>query len=94
MAGRTSGQLEPGELITWEARHLGIRQRLTVQVTIAELPHHFRDEMRHGAFRSMSHDLLGRLVNRLFLTNYMTQFLRERNALLKKQAEAIGRTTC
>jgi ligand-binding SRPBCC domain-containing protein len=56
VAGRTSGRLELGELITWEARHLGVRQRLTVQVTIAEPPFHFRDEMRRGAFRTMSHD--------------------------------------
>jgi ligand-binding SRPBCC domain-containing protein len=56
VAGRTSGRLELGELITWEARHLGVRQRLTVQVTAAEPPWHFRDEMRQGAFRSMSHD--------------------------------------
>lgn len=56
VAGRTSGRLEVGELITWEARHPGVRQRLTVQVTAAEPPHHFRDEMRRGAFKSMSHD--------------------------------------
>jgi ligand-binding SRPBCC domain-containing protein len=56
VAGRTSGRLELGELITWDARHLGVRQRLTVQVTAAEPPWHFRDEMRRGAFRSMSHD--------------------------------------
>ena len=56
VAGRTSGRLEMGELITWEARHLGVRQRLTVQVTAAEPPRHFRDEMRRGAFKSLSHD--------------------------------------
>jgi ligand-binding SRPBCC domain-containing protein len=56
VVGRTSGRLELGELITWEARHLGVRQRLTVQVTAAEPPWHFRDEMRQGAFRAMSHD--------------------------------------
>ncbi|MEJ7666678.1 MAG: SRPBCC family protein [Hymenobacter sp.] len=56
VAGRTSGQPEVGELITWEARHIGVRQWLTVQVTAAEPPRHFRDEMRRGAFKSMSHD--------------------------------------
>jgi ligand-binding SRPBCC domain-containing protein len=56
VSGRTSGRLELGELITWEARHLGFRQRLQVQVTAARPPVHFRDEMRRGAFRSMSHD--------------------------------------
>lgn len=56
VAGRTSGQLEIGEFITWEARHLGVRHQLTVQVTAAEPPWHFRDEMRQGTFKSMSHD--------------------------------------
>jgi ligand-binding SRPBCC domain-containing protein len=113
VAGRTSGRLELGELITWEARHLGVRQRLTVQVTAAEPPYHFRDEMRRGAFRSMSHDHyfepiegglatrmhdvfkfespggpIGKLVDKLFLTGYMTRFLLLRNAQLKQQAEA------
>ena len=56
VAGRPSGRLEVGELITWEARHLGVRQRLTVQVTAADPPRHFRDEMRRGAFKKMIHD--------------------------------------
>ncbi|MGI4872174.1 MAG: SRPBCC family protein [Janthinobacterium lividum] len=56
VAGRTSGQLELGETITWEARHLGLRQRLTVQITSAEPPAHFRDEMRRGAFKRLRHD--------------------------------------
>lgn len=55
VAGRTAGCLTLGEIITWEARHFGLRQRLTVQVTAAEPPHFFRDEMLRGAFRTMSH---------------------------------------
>lgn len=56
VAGRQAGQLELGEVITWEARHLGMRQRLTVQITAAEPPRYFRDEMRRGAFRSLCHE--------------------------------------
>src|SRR4051794_12470705 len=56
MAGRTSGLIGLGESVTWEARHLGVRQRLTVQVTVFERPAYFRDVMTAGAFRSFAHD--------------------------------------
>lgn len=55
IAGRTSGLLELGESVTWEARHLGIRQRLTVQITAMSRPHFFEDRMLQGIFSSMSH---------------------------------------
>lgn len=56
VAGRTSGLIELGESVTWEAKHLGVRQRLTAQITEFDRPHHFRDEMTAGAFRSLVHD--------------------------------------
>ena len=56
VAGRTAGLIGPGESVTWEARHLGVRQRLTVVITAFDRPTHFRDEMTAGAFRSFAHD--------------------------------------
>ena len=56
VAGRTSGLIELGETVTWEAKHLGFRRRLTAQITAFDRPHHFRDEMTAGAFRSLVHD--------------------------------------
>jgi ligand-binding SRPBCC domain-containing protein len=56
VAGRTSGLIEPGESVTWEARHLGVRQRLTSAITAFDRPRYFRDEMTAGAFRSFAHD--------------------------------------
>ena len=56
LAGPVSGQLELGDVVTWEARHLGVRQRLTVRITQAAPPHHFRDELVRGAFRELRHD--------------------------------------
>jgi ligand-binding SRPBCC domain-containing protein len=56
VAGRTTGLIELGETVTWEARHLGVRQRLTSRVTAFERPTYFRDEMTAGAFRSFAHD--------------------------------------
>lgn len=55
VAGVTSGLIGPGEEVTWEARHLGVRQRLTVRITAFERPVHFRDEMLSGAFASLVH---------------------------------------
>ena len=36
VAGRTQGLLELGEEVTWEAVHLGLRQRLTAKITVLE----------------------------------------------------------
>lgn len=56
VAGRTSGLIGLGESVTWEARHLGVRQRLTAEVTALDRPTYFRDVMTAGAFRSFAHD--------------------------------------
>ena len=54
--GRSTGHFELGDLVTWEARHFGIKQRLTVKITKMEAPHFFEDEMLKGAFKSMRHE--------------------------------------
>jgi ligand-binding SRPBCC domain-containing protein len=56
VAGRTHGLLGAGESITWEARHLGWRHRLSVRLTAYDRPRMFRDEMVRGPFRRMGHD--------------------------------------
>jgi ligand-binding SRPBCC domain-containing protein len=56
VAGRTSGLIELGESVTWEARHLGVRQRFTSRVTAFDRPRHFLDEMTQGAFGFFIHD--------------------------------------
>ena len=56
VAGRTSGLLEPGEVVCWEARHLGVRQRLSSRITAFDRPTFFQDRMVRGAFRSFEHD--------------------------------------
>lgn len=56
VAGVTSGLIGPGESVTWEARHLGVRQWLTVQITRFDRPAYFRDVMTAGAFASFAHD--------------------------------------
>lgn len=53
--GRTSGMIEAGEQVTFEATHFLVRQRLTSKVTAYERPLFFVDEMVSGAFKSLKH---------------------------------------
>jgi ligand-binding SRPBCC domain-containing protein len=56
VAGVTKGLIGMGNEVTWEARHFGVRQRLTVRITALERPRHFQDVMISGAFKCMVHD--------------------------------------
>lgn len=56
IAGVTSGLMGEGDWVTWQARHLGVRQTLTVRITAFDAPHHFRDSMVRGAFARFDHD--------------------------------------
>lgn len=53
--GRTTGLIELGETVTWEATHFGVRQRLTSEITEYDRPRFFVDEMVEGAFKYMRH---------------------------------------
>lgn len=55
IAGVTSGMMELNDEVTWEAKHLGVRQRLTSKITAFERPRMFVDEMQRGAFKSLRH---------------------------------------
>ena len=55
VAGRTSGPISLGETVTFEARHFGIRQRLTSKIVEFDPPRLFVDEMQEGAFKRMRH---------------------------------------
>ena len=56
IAGKTSGLIELGESVTWEARHLGFVQHLTSQITEFKQSSYFVDEMVSGAFKSFRHE--------------------------------------
>jgi ligand-binding SRPBCC domain-containing protein len=43
------------DVVTFEARHLGLRQRLTAQVVEFTYPTRFVDEMRRGPFSRLRH---------------------------------------
>jgi len=56
VAGVTSGLLGRGDVVTWEATHFGVRQRLTSRVTEFDPPNRFVDEMVRGAFARFRHE--------------------------------------
>jgi len=55
VGGVTTGLMEEGDIVTWEAVHFGIKQRLTSKVVYMERPNKFVDIMLKGAFKSFTH---------------------------------------
>src|ERR1044072_2159115 len=53
--GPTGGLLERGDLVAFEGRHFGIRQRFVARITELDRPIRFVDEMVHGAFKRLRH---------------------------------------
>jgi ligand-binding SRPBCC domain-containing protein len=53
--GRTQGLLELGDLLAFEGRHLGVRQRVTVRITEMDPPRRYVDEGVRGALRELRH---------------------------------------
>jgi len=111
VAGITHGLIGDGQEVTWSAKHLGIRQTLTVRITAFERPTHFSDTMIQGTFRSMEHHhwfeaegggtvmrdvftyqsplgFLGRIVDAIYLTGYLRNFLISRNQVVKTTVES------
>lgn len=60
LAGVTSGLPGMAQRVTWRAKHFGVWQTLTSEITALEPPTFFQDTMIQGAFRSMKHDHLFR----------------------------------
>ena len=60
--GVTSGLIGMGQRVTWRAKHFGVRQTLTSEITAMEPPLYFQDTMLQGAFGFMKHDHYFRLL--------------------------------
>ena len=56
IAGKTSGLIGLNEFVTWQATHLGIRQKLTSKITAYDRPWYFVDEQIKGPFKSIRHE--------------------------------------
>lgn len=63
IAGCTSGLIKENETVTWRAKHLGVYQTLTTKIMMMEKPYQFTDEMQKGAFKSMKHQHIFKVVN-------------------------------
>ncbi|SFI08129.1 SRPBCC family protein [Halpernia frigidisoli] len=55
IAGKTSGLIGMDEWVTWEAKHLGFKQKLTSKITAFESPNYFKDEQLKGIFKTFQH---------------------------------------
>ena len=53
--GKLAGYLELGDLVCFEGRHLGVKQRFCARITEMDPPNRFTDEMVRGAFHSLRH---------------------------------------
>lgn len=56
IAGRTTGLVEEGDTVTWEATHFRKRQRLGSKITSVKSPTYFADEQIFGAFKRFHHE--------------------------------------
>lgn len=61
--GRSSGLCQLGDIITWRARHFGIFQHLTVEITQMLPFTFFQDKMVKGAFKHFTHDHIFKFEN-------------------------------
>jgi ligand-binding SRPBCC domain-containing protein len=55
VGGVTMGGLKFGESVTWQARHFGIRWRMTSTISAYERPGYFVDEQVSGPFKYWRH---------------------------------------
>ena len=55
MAGVTRGIMGLNDTVTWEAKHFGIRQKLTTRISAYNAPGYFVSEMEKGVFKKIHH---------------------------------------
>jgi ligand-binding SRPBCC domain-containing protein len=53
--GRTHGLLVVGDIVAFEGRHFGMKQRFVARITALDRPQRFVDEMIQGAFKRLRH---------------------------------------
>jgi ligand-binding SRPBCC domain-containing protein len=55
IGGVTSGRMKLGDTVTWQARHFGLRWRMTSIVSACDAPGYFVDEQVTGPFQRWRH---------------------------------------
>ncbi len=58
IAGKKSGLLAMNDIVTWQAKHFGITQYLSIKISNYNRPFIFRDEQTKGIFNYFRHDHL------------------------------------
>lgn len=61
--GVTKGLIGFNQFVTWQARHFGVKQKLTTKITAYDRPNHFCDEQIKGIFKNIKHDHYFALLN-------------------------------
>ncbi len=54
--GVSCGLIGMGQQVTWRAKHFGVWQNLTSEITAMQRPSYFQDTMIQGPFQFMKHD--------------------------------------
>jgi ligand-binding SRPBCC domain-containing protein len=75
VAGVIRGLVGLNDEVTWEARHFGFIQKLTIRVTAFDRPQHFQDILISGAFKRMvhNHEFLNHLGGTLMIDHFEFQ---------------------
>lgn len=55
IGGVSSGRMKLGDTVTWQARHFGLRWRMTSLISACDPPGHFVDEQVTGPFKRWCH---------------------------------------
>lgn len=55
VGGVTAGRMRLGDTVTWEARHFGVRWRMTSRISACDPPGYFVDEQVAGPFARWHH---------------------------------------
>lgn len=58
IAGIRTGLIKKGETVTWKAKHFGITQTLTSEISEMDSPFMFEDRMLEGTFKKINHQHL------------------------------------
>lgn len=61
--GTLSGLMNLNDCVTWRAKHLGITQNITVQITDLQPYSRFTDEMTKGIFQAFKHQHIFESIN-------------------------------
>lgn len=56
VAGRTTGLIEYGDKVTFSARHMGARWKLSSEIIKFDPPNKFTDRMLKGPFKKLLHE--------------------------------------